>query len=92
MSKRKPTPRAPATDLERKAIAALGHCTFLPGSFDKRFVRGLQPATELTVKQREWLQKLFYKYRRQMRLTDEKAKRVVDRMKGLPVYTQVELP
>jgi hypothetical protein len=30
-------------------------------------------------------------YRRQLRLTDEKAKRIVNRMKGLPVYDQAPL-
>lgn len=76
MSKKKP--REPATDDELKACKALNYCTFQPGSWDKRFVRNLfqemwheptrakQDAT-ITDGQREWLWRLVWKYRRQIR-------------------------
>jgi hypothetical protein len=61
------------TDYERGLIRKLWTCSFLPGSFDKRFVRSLysqiaqsaeQP--ELTNKQHAYLAKLEHKYRRQL--------------------------
>jgi len=54
---------------ERIAIEALARCTFLPGSWNKRFAKGLaaQPeGTLITVKQRQCLWKLVHRYRRQM--------------------------
>ncbi|NEP61459.1 MAG: hypothetical protein F6K31_31660 [Symploca sp. SIO2G7] len=53
-------------------INKLAGCTFKPGSWDKRFVRSLKesseqtPNKELSVKQIEWVDKLTYKYRRQI--------------------------
>ena len=50
-------------------IQRLRQCTFLPGSWEKRFVRSLadkQPPYQLTPKQREWLGKLAHRYRKQL--------------------------
>jgi len=50
----------------------LSRCRFLPGSFDKRFARDMgsiaenKPDHELTEKQSAYLDKLAYKYRRQI--------------------------
>lgn len=38
------------TDLQKQVAIALKNCSFLPGSFDKRFVRNLDPEKEMTVK------------------------------------------
>lgn len=57
---------------ERIAIENLARCTFLPGSWNKRFAKGLVALPEnhaLTVKQRECLWKLVYRYRRQIKAT-----------------------
>lgn len=58
------------TPIQIKALSLLSGCTFLPGSFDKRFVRDLsslpdKEAKELTDKQKRYLWKLVYKYRKQ---------------------------
>jgi hypothetical protein len=52
---------------------ALGHCTFLPGSSEKRFVRDMEraafnsPETKtLTSKQHDYLVLLCWKYRNQL--------------------------
>lgn len=50
-------------------IQALCHCTFLPGSFQKRFVRDMgnkTPDSELTEKQSAYLDKLYWMYREQI--------------------------
>lgn len=50
-------------------IQALYHCTFLPGSFQKRFVRDMSAKTitdELTEKQAVYLDKLYWMYREQI--------------------------
>lgn len=50
-------------------ISALSKCTFLPGSWDKRFARdmaGLFPGGDLTEKQRANVLRLVHKYRRQL--------------------------
>ncbi len=55
---------------ERIAIESLAYCTFLPGSFNKRFAHNLNSYPEdklLTVKQRQTLWKLVNRYRRQIR-------------------------
>ena len=61
--------KVPATDEDKANIAKLVRCTFLPASFDKRFVRDiysqLANSGEITEKQRAYLVKLVYKYRRQ---------------------------
>ncbi len=54
---------------ERIAIEALARCTFLPGSFDKRFANSLAAKPEdftLSVKQRQTLWKIVNKYRKRM--------------------------
>lgn len=49
---------------------ALEKCSFLPGSFDKRFSRDIASAVRanasLTPRQVETINRLAYKYRRQM--------------------------
>lgn len=50
-------------------IQALCHCTFLPGSYAKRFVRAMgskKPDDELTEKQIAYLDKLYWMYRKQI--------------------------
>lgn len=57
------------TDIERAAVAGLWRCTFLPGTWDKRFSRALakrDASKPLSEKQQEWLWKLVWKYRRQI--------------------------
>ena len=77
-----PLPRTDLTTIEVKMLRALAGCTFTPGSFDKRFVRDIQGQTALTEKQRDLLHKTFYRYRRQMGLTDRSAQRIVDQAQG----------
>jgi hypothetical protein len=56
----------------RRVAAALGHCSFLPGSWDKRFARdlaaaaGSDPEPEFSEAQRAHLLRLAHKYRRQL--------------------------
>jgi hypothetical protein len=60
------------TDEELRKIKALGNCTFLPASFQKRFVRDMQSrklGDELTWKQFKYINRLFWMYRRQHGLT-----------------------
>lgn len=56
------------TSGERDIATALGSCSFLPGSFDKRFARQLQERKEkpMTEKGRAMMLKLAVKYRRQI--------------------------
>ena len=61
------------TETERRAFLALNGCTFLPGSYDKRFARSFSnpPADyELSEKQRAFLWKLVWKYHRQISSDD----------------------
>lgn len=56
------------TEQQRIWLGQLSRCMFLPGSWDKRFVRDVSayPADhELTDKQAAALHKLAYRYRRQ---------------------------
>lgn len=48
--------------------AALGQCTFLPASSDKRFARSVatMPADKITERQKRHVIRLAWKYRRQM--------------------------
>lgn len=68
---------------ERIAIEALARCSFLPGSWDKRFARDMAATAEdyrLTAKQRQCLWKMAWKYRRQMPpLATTEARRWLDR-------------
>lgn len=55
-------------DQQRRWLDQLSGCTFLPGSWDKRFVRDLAGTDrELTAKQAAAIERLAYKYRRQRR-------------------------
>lgn len=49
---------------------------FIPGSWDKRFIRDLYSGTgkELTPPQSEWLYRILYKYRKQLPRTYERYK------------------
>lgn len=50
-------------------IEALNQCSFLPGSYQKRFVRdmGMRPMDyELSEKQTAYLDKLYWQYRKQI--------------------------
>lgn len=59
--------RYPITDRQKEMLALLNkRVTFLPGSFDKRFVRDLKSVQELTQGQGEYLDKVFHRYRRQI--------------------------
>ena len=64
------------TDLEIRAAIRLGKCRFPRGLWEKRFARDLyRLATEdsgrgLSAKQRIWLWRLVWKYRRQIRGKD----------------------
>lgn len=64
----KKTERFPLTEEQRKAIAALGKCSFIPGSFEKRFARDVEAQSEegLTLKQYNFAKKLIFKYRKQI--------------------------
>lgn len=64
--------RFPMDDEEKQASQALCKCTYLPGSFEKRFARDMDtlsksPCPEITAKQRTWLWKQVYRYRKQIK-------------------------
>lgn len=65
---RKPA-RTPLTDDDKAIIAALSSVRFLPASSDKRFAWDAQLLAEITERQREYLHKLRWKYRRQISAT-----------------------
>jgi hypothetical protein len=56
----------------------LDQCTYLPGSFEKKFARDIcgqakgSPEKELTEAQRDWLYKQLKRYRRQIPATYQK--------------------
>ncbi len=57
------------TPEQHDLIHKLSRCTFLPGSYEKRFVRDLSscpPEQELTEKQARFLLKVGWRYRRQL--------------------------
>lgn len=60
------------TEAQRETAVALGRCSFLPASGEKRFAHDMaalaarDPAAELSDKQARYLQVLAYKFRRQM--------------------------
>jgi hypothetical protein len=60
------------TKFEVNLALALARCRFLPGSWDKSFVRGMvhrartAPDEPLTEHQAELMRRLAYKYRRQI--------------------------
>lgn len=86
-----PVQRVDLSPLERSMLAALARCTFLPGSFEKRFVRDISGVTALTERQRALFHKIFYRYRRQMNLSDADARRVLDRVQGKAAYPLLEM-
>lgn len=45
---------------------ALKRCSFLPGSFDKRWVKNADPEKAMTKEGRTFMLKLLMKYRRQI--------------------------
>lgn len=61
------------TEEQKGKITALRKCTFVAGSYDKRFVRDMTSVLdskdadtyELSEKQSAFLDKIFYRYRRQ---------------------------
>lgn len=57
------------TNKEKMLAEALQQCSFLPGSFEKRFVRGLPDRQDkpMTKEGRRLLLELFYKYRKQIK-------------------------
>lgn len=64
------------TPEQRKMIDALLCCTFLPGSFDKRFIRSLDWQEEdykLSDKQAVYLRRVFIRYRRQHGVVEESS-------------------
>ena len=63
--------RFPMTEQEKDAALALSKCTFLPGSFEKRFARDMASIVngempQITPKQKIYLWRLTYKFRRQI--------------------------
>jgi hypothetical protein len=58
--------RRPATALELARGDALNGCSLLPYSSEKRFIRSMTPP-EISEKQARWLERLAWRYRRQLR-------------------------
>ncbi len=64
------------TPEQRAKLARLARCRFLPGSWDKRFVRDLQglavdceaadEVPQITLAQAEQIDRLYHRYRRQI--------------------------
>lgn len=57
------------TDEQHRNLRRLNQCTFLPGSYTKRFVRDMASRPkeyELTEKQAAYLDKLVHQYRKQL--------------------------
>jgi hypothetical protein len=60
------------TNSQIDMILSLKQCTFVPGSFQKRFVQSMlshaafRPGTPLTDRQGRYLAELFHKYRKQI--------------------------
>jgi hypothetical protein len=60
------------TSVEGVLICELNQVTFLPGTWDKKFVRSVfrqfsdNPDKPLSEKQRHWVYRLAYKYRQQL--------------------------
>lgn len=91
------------TQTEKEIALALGNCTFLPGSWDKRFARDLafaaknSPDVAFTERQAAHLLRLAHKYRRQLpaeivlRALDEMEyaaeRRVESGLPALPDFT-----
>lgn len=71
-----PSVKRPITDEEKRISESLRKCTFCVGSWDKRFVASVQGVAEISEKQSYWIYKTAYRYRRQLRLTDDQAKQM----------------
>lgn len=57
------------TSEQYSKVRALGMCTYLPGSYQKRFIGDMTTKTieyELTEKQSVFIEKLYWQYRRQI--------------------------
>lgn len=74
------------TPEQRNKVNLLRRCRFLPGSFDKRFVRDMSTKSddyELSKKQATYLDKTFTRYRKQIAVitdrefADEHQKRLL---------------
>jgi len=66
-----PLPRTPFTDEQRRKAALLSRCTFLPASWDKRYARDIWALAQdadggLTEKQAAHLERMYWRYRRQI--------------------------
>lgn len=59
------------TQDEHLALKQLDCCRFLPASFDKRFVRQMQSATQISERGAAQLWRIFKRYRRQMSFPDK---------------------
>lgn len=69
---------------ERAIVIALRSCYLLPGSWEKRFVRSLSGLKEdalLSVKQRQQLWRMVYKYRRQI---DKRFQALLKQRQAIP--------
>lgn len=58
------------TTEQHQLIARLAKCSFLPGSFEKRFIRDLSQKTpdyELGSKQAVYLEAMAHRYRKQLK-------------------------
>lgn len=67
----KPPPATLLDDVDRLLIQHLRRCSFLAGSYDRRFARGMgsiadRVGGELTARQRSCLNAMVFKYRRQI--------------------------
>ena len=59
-------PTGPLSDHEIRLAKCLGSCTFLPGSWEKKFVQNINiEGLHLTARQRWFLYFLVHRYRRQ---------------------------
>lgn len=61
-----PVERRPVTPDESEAIKCLQTVRYTPASFDKRFARDIEGATEITEKQAGQVWRIFKRYRRQI--------------------------
>ena len=71
------------TPLQIQMIVDLHRCTFLPGSFEKRFVKSLfaraakDPNKPLTGKQESYMYELYHKYRKQVGIVNHNVRCVL---------------
>jgi hypothetical protein len=67
-----PVDKQPMTPEQRSKADLLRHCTFLPASFEKRFARDMYALSQhedaaLSAKQAAFLDKCYWRYRKQVR-------------------------